>query len=122
MATLHEWGGASAPPNILPFPQTKRALRHCNSGMDAAGFLSLLLITRDGEAIPANVVRFDEPDGPKLPENTPALMLALALYAAMPKHTRESVESQIRCMAFAQSAGPSVRQLFHLLCSPREAK
>ena len=52
---------------ILRFPQTQRAIRHYETGMNAAGLLSLLLLDREGETTPANVERIDGSDNAALP-------------------------------------------------------
>ncbi len=104
-------GGASAPPTVLPFPQTKRALRHYRSGMDAAGFLSLLLLERDGEAIPANVQRFDEPDGASLPDRMPELLLAVLIWSGLPTKQRDRIQYIVRGMAYAEHPDPRAARL-----------
>ena len=60
-------GGASAPPIVLTFPDRHgtRPVR-AEIDMSSAGFLSLLLMEGKGEMIPANVHRFDEPEGEKV--------------------------------------------------------
>lgn len=104
-----------AAPNVLPFPQTKRALRHYSTGMDAAGFLSLMLMERSGERIPANVVRFDEPEGAGQPERSPALLLAVLMFSAFSKRQQEQVRRWIRGMAYSNDPDPVAVQLGHML-------
>jgi len=114
MATLPNDGGTSVPPTILPFPD-RGGGRHREVGMDAAGFLSLLLLDRDGEAIPTNVQRFDEPEGGTLPSRTPELLLAMLVWSELPAKRKENVRRAIRCMAYADKADPSAVQLNNLL-------
>lgn len=108
-------GGASAPPTVLPFPQTKKALRLYSSGMDAAGLLSLLLMDRDGEQIPGNVERFDEPNGPSMPPRTPSFILAMLMFETLPATQRKRVRTLVRGMAYAQDAHPEAIQLHNAL-------
>lgn len=86
---------------VLPFPQTRNALCHYRTNMAAAGFLSLLLLEREGEAVPGNVQRFDEPNGTGLPAPSPELMLGLLILEALPAKQREQVGRRLRCMAYA---------------------
>jgi hypothetical protein len=108
-------GGASASHTILPFPQTKRALRHGRTNTQAAGFLSLLLMEREGEAVPANVQRFDEPDGPILPDRSPQLLLALLLWSQLPATKKERVKQTLRCMVYGDNPDPDALRLHNLL-------
>lgn len=108
-------GGASAPSNVLPFPQTKRALWHYSHGMDAAGFLSLLELDRDNKPIPANVRRFDEPDGPGLPEGSAVMLLAVLMLDAMTEKQRERVRRIVRGMAYGPNPSPHALQLHNAL-------
>jgi hypothetical protein len=102
--------------NVLPFPQTARAIGHYNSGMDAAGLLSLLLLDRDGEPPPENVRRFDNLDVQKEPiAQSPELMLALLAWGALPKKKRDSIRSTVRCEAYGSRAGPAAVGLHNLL-------
>ena len=114
MATLPNDGGASASPTILRFPD-RGGGRHRAVGMDAAGFLSLLLLERDGEAIPTNVRRLDEPTGGTLPSRTPELLLAMLVWSELPARGKENIRRAIRCMAYADKADPSAIQLNNLL-------
>jgi hypothetical protein len=106
---------ASAPSNVLPFPQTKRALWHRSRGMDAAGYLSLLQLEREGEAFPANVQRLDEPNGAALPERSPELLLALLIWDSLPAKQRERVKQSLRCLAYGKPADPCAVKLNNLL-------
>lgn len=100
MDALRNNGGASAPPTVLPFPQTARALRRRRTGMSASGYLSLLLMEREGEAIPVNVVRFDEPDGVMLPTKSPELLMLLLIFSQLPSAKQDHIKKTIRCMAY----------------------
>lgn len=101
---------------VLPFPE-----RHGDRpvqreiGMDAAGFLRLLLLDREGEPIPANVRRFDEPNGAKSPNRSPELLLALCIWNALPAKQRESVKSVVRGMAYSEPFDPDAVMLNNLL-------
>jgi hypothetical protein len=83
--------------------------------MDAAGFLSLLLLERDGEAIPANVQRFDEPDGAELPSRSPALMLAMLMFETLPAKKRDRIRQTVRGLAYSQDPFPDAVALNNAL-------
>jgi hypothetical protein len=83
--------------------------------MDAAGFLSLLLLERDGEAIPANVQRFDEPDGAELPSRSPALMLAMLLFDALSAKQRDRIRQTVRGLAYSKDPMPDAVALNNAL-------
>jgi hypothetical protein len=108
-------GGAQTSPVVLPFPQTRRAIRHYETGMDAAGFLSLQLLERDGGKIPANVQRFDEPEGKVIPSQSPELLFALLVWNALPRQKKEGVKATVRVLAYEQNASPAAVQLNNLL-------
>lgn len=112
-----EHGGAERPSNVLPFLQTKRALRHYNTGMSAAGDLSLLLLDREGEAIPAIVTRVAEPNGPEMPPPNAALMLAVLMLEALPAKQRERVRRIVRGMAYSEQPPEAAIQLHNVLRS-----
>lgn len=105
----------SAPPTVLPFPQTRVTRRRVRSSMEAAGFLSLLLLDREGEAIPTNVQRIDEPDGMELPDRSPTLMLAVLIFEALPAKKRERIRRIVRGMAYAQDPLPDAVRLHNVL-------
>ena len=103
--------------SVLPFPphRAKRGRKRKREGMEAAGFLTLMLMDRDGEDIPANVQRMDEPQGETMPERTPELLLALMLWGELSARKRESICQQARCMAYATKPDPAAVQLHNLL-------
>ena len=101
--------------DVLPFPQTRKALKHHETGMSAAGFLSLLLLDRDGQTVPANVQRFDEPEGPMLPERTPAFMLMMLIFEGLPKPQRDRIRQIIRGLAYSEHPLPEAVQLHNAL-------
>jgi hypothetical protein len=100
---------------VLPFPQTRKAIRHYETGMGAAGFLSLQLMERDGEAVPANVRRYDQLEGGAIPSQSPELLLALCIWGTLPPQKKESVKATVRALAYARNASPSAVQLHNLL-------
>jgi hypothetical protein len=102
-------------PAVLPLNAKAVRGTRTRAGMSAAGFLSLLLMEREGEAIPDNVQRFDEPEGPLLPERSPELLLALLLYAQLSPKKRDSIRSAIRGLAYGEVLDPAALQLNNLL-------
>ena len=105
--------------NVLPFPQTPKALKLYHTSMGAAGFLALLLCDRSGEPIPENVQRFDEPNGTTFPEQSPALLLALLLWGEIPKARRKRIESTLRGLIYCEKPNPAAVQLHNLLSRRR---
>jgi hypothetical protein len=101
--------------DVLPFPQTAEALRHYRTDMQAAGYLSLLLMDRSEEAIPANVQRFDEPEGMTLPARTPAFILLMLIYDGLPKRQRDRIKRLVRGMAYSDRPLPEAVQLHNAL-------
>jgi hypothetical protein len=101
--------------DVLPFPQTAEALRHYETDMEAAGFLSLLLMDRREEAIPANVQRFDEPQGMTLPPRTPAFILLMLIFEGLPKRRRDRIKRLVRGMAYSERPLPEAVQLHNAL-------
>lgn len=99
---------------VLPFPQTKKALRLYHSGMDAAGFLSLIMMEQAGETPPTNVCRLDglEQD---LPERSPELLLALMLWEQLPAPNRDSIRRAVRGMAYGDKPDPCAVRLNNAL-------
>jgi hypothetical protein len=83
--------------------------------MDAAGFLSLLLLERDGQPIPAKVARFDEPKGPTLPDRSPELLLAMLLWCELSPQKQARIKRAVRCMAYADPPDPCALQLRNML-------
>ena len=102
--------GARTPPAVLPFPQTTRVLDHYSSSMDTAGFLTLLLWDREGEPIPSNVQRIDEPGGPTFPSRGPAFLLAMLIWEGLPDERRERIKCLVRGMAYSEHPIPEAVQ------------
>jgi hypothetical protein len=99
---------------VLPFPQTKRAIRHYETGMDAAGLLSLLLMDREGEPAPENVKRFDRLDESRADEFDKA-MLSLLVFSVLTPKQKERIRSAVRCQAYGTDANGSVIRLHNIL-------
>lgn len=100
---------------VLSFPQTAKAKRLYHSRMDGAGFLRLLLMEREGEALPENVQRIDEPDGVTHPEKSATLLLALLVMQQLPKAKQEALKATLRCMAYGRRPDPCAVQLLNVL-------
>lgn len=103
---------------ILPFPQSPSAVRRHNrtEGLTTtAGLLSLLLLDRDGEPIPANVQRFDEPEGAQLPERSPELLLCLLIFNGLPQKRRDQIRRGVRALAYSGRPDPVVVSLNNML-------
>jgi hypothetical protein len=67
--------------------------------MDAAGLLSLLLMDRDGEPIPANVERFDG-YGAEQPSKSPELLFALLIWSVLTANQQDRIRRQLRGMVY----------------------
>ena len=93
---------------VLPFPKYGGRKRRAE-GMGAAGLLSLLLLEREGESIPANVERIDKPQ--EALTRSPELLLALAVFGSLPKRQRDRVQSTIRCLAYGANRNPDAVML-----------
>ena len=111
MATLHHNGGASAPPNVLPFPQTARALRHHNTGMSTAGVCSLIHFKMDA---PANVELFDHHRPDPGMARSPELALFLALYSTLNIGQQCDVQGALKRLC-RDGDGPSARAALDFL-------
>ncbi len=114
MAATRTNGGDSAPPIVLPFPQSKVRRKRVRGSMEAAGLLSLLLLDREGIDAPPLVVRFDQQEA-LVPEPSAALMLAHLIWAGLPKRPQEAIRSAVRCAAFGQNSAPAAVELHNLL-------
>ena len=108
-------GGTAMSATILPFPPTRRRVRKRHYVDHGAGFLTLQLLERDGEAIPANVQRIDEPDGPQLPERSPDLLLALFVWGELSAKKRDKIKGHLRCLAYRDQPDPCAVRLLNLL-------
>ena len=111
-------GGASAPSNVLRFPQTGIVRQRRRESMGAAGLLALSLLDREGEAIPANVERFDGL-GETPASRSPELLLALLIWSTLPPTKREDVRGSIRALAFGSTADDAAVRLHKLLSGRR---
>lgn len=102
MAARHTEGGASAPSNVLAFPERNKGRIRRSQSIEAAGEISLRMLARDGEAQPPNVKRLDwhGNDDDSLPERTPALLLALCIFYGLSAKRREDVREKLRSYAF----------------------
>lgn len=105
----------SAPPTVLPFPQERVRRKHARASMDAAGFLTLLIMDRENEPTPANVQRIDEPDGPEFPSKSAALMLAILIFEALTPMQRERIKRTVRGLAYTADPLLEARQLQNVL-------
>lgn len=104
-------GGASAPLNVLPFPQTARALRHYHTGMGAAGICALRTFDM---AAPANVELFDDHrPGPSM-ERSPELALFLALYSTLNVGQCNDIRLALKRLC-RDGDGPAARTALDLL-------
>lgn len=101
MATRHMEGGASALPNVLPFPVRNTGRIRRSRSMMSAGKCALLIIEREGEDAPANVVRIDVPKPPAPVERSPMLLLTLCLYFEASAKAREGIKRNLRGMAYS---------------------
>jgi high-affinity K+ transport system ATPase subunit B len=109
---------------VLCFPPVKKGRRRHSKSMDAAGDLTLLLLERDGELIPGNVVRLKYPNWPetRVPEITPALFLALMVYEQLSQRRRQSILRMTRFLAFeGDRAAAKVQNLLRLSSETRRS-
>lgn len=111
MMTCSINGGASAPPNVLPFPQTARALSHHESGMAAAGVCSLIYYRQEP---PPNVELFDSHRHAPDMERSPELALFLALYSTLNDGQRNDAKQALKRLC-RDGDGPSARTALDFL-------
>ena len=99
MATNANTGGATALPIVLAFPpRNKGRIRRSNSIL-SMGKCVLIGMEGRGEPIPANVVRFDQPNAPAPVTRSPALLLALAVYLSASNRQREATRRALSLLA-----------------------
>lgn len=105
--------------DVLPFPQKNKGRVRKIRSMDAAGLLSLMIMERDGEAVPENVERFDEPGGADLPDRSPELLLATFIWQVLTVEQQDRILSPLRCMAYSKLPDPYALQIYNLLTGKR---
>jgi hypothetical protein len=101
---------------VLTFPErNKGRKRRCNS-MDAAGCLSLLIADRDGDEIPTNVQRIDEPTGRLLPSRSDELLFALCIWQVLEPSQKERIEATLRPLAYSgRASDEGALKLYNML-------
>jgi hypothetical protein len=105
--------------DVLTFPQTQKALKRRRKGMGAAGLLTMMIMERDGEAVPENVARFDQPDGAELPNKSAELLLATLLWSVLTAEQQDQILSSLRMMAYGNPVDRDALQLHNLLTGKR---
>jgi len=121
MATRHDTGGASAPPNVLPFPQRNKGRIRRSHSLDAAGELILNHMAQHGEAQPVNVARLTPLPEPTPIVQTPELLLAVSIWASVPKAKKADILSQLRFVGFTTRC-PHALALVAMLDGGRAAR
>ncbi len=106
-------------PKVVCLRPPKKGRVRLSKSMDAAGDLSLMLMYRNAEPIPECVTRLFNRGWPErtLPEQSPALLLALTVYGQLSKRKQQSVHRMALHLAF--EGNPSAGQLLNLLRGPK---
>lgn len=86
---------------VLAFPPRNKGRIRKTQGLETMGRLVLSVLQRDGEAVPANVVCIDEPEGPdtSMVEKSEPVLLALCVYAELAKAQKKSIIDQLGFLA-----------------------
>lgn len=105
--------------DVLAFPRRDKGRVRKRRSMDAAGLLSLMIMERDGEAVPENVERFDQPDGAELPKRTADLLFATLIWNVLSVEQQDRIRSTLRTMAYGSPADGYGLQLHNLLTGRR---
>lgn len=88
--------------NVLTFPERNKGRVRKTRSMEAGGELILNIMARQGESEPDNVSRIRPMPEPAVVERSPALLLAVAVWASVPADRQDDVRRQIRYVASAQ--------------------
>jgi len=107
-------GGVSASPNVLPFPQRNKGRIRKTQSIEAGGELMLNNMARLGEDEPVNIERIRPLPEPSPIERSPALLLAITIWATVPADRQDEVRGQIRYIASAEHC-PHALALLRLL-------
>lgn len=118
MTALAAKGGASPHPNVLPFPQRNKGRIRKTQSIEAAGELILNHMARLGEAEPVNIARIRSMPEPTPIERSPAMLLAITIWASIPADKQADLRAQIRYIASAEHC-PHALALSRLLGDDR---
>lgn len=107
-------GGASVP-SIAALPSPRRGRVRKSQGMNAAGLISLSLLDREGEAVPANIARIDRAGdlGPR--PLSAELLLARLIFMTLPDDQQSRIRQLLRSMVFERDPDPAAIQLHDML-------
>jgi hypothetical protein len=116
MATKHDNSVAHrAPQSPIPtLPPVMKGRKRAAKSMDAAGECSLLLLSREGREIPANVVRLAPLPKPTEPVRSLEMAFLLTIYCNMPPEQRDKIKGSARASAEA-SRDPDFLGLIQML-------
>ena len=91
-----------AHPDVLPFPKRNKGRVRNTESMGAAGELLLSQMARLGDREPANIARIQPLPEPTPLERSPAMLLAVTLWASVPPDRKADLIGQIRYIASAE--------------------
>lgn len=111
-------GGASAPPNVLPFPQRNKGRIRKTQSIEASGEFILNHMAQLGEPKPVNIERIRPLPEPSPIERSPELLLAITIWASVPADRQADLRRQIRYIASAERC-PHALALTRLLAEGR---
>ena len=94
--------GASASPNVLPFPKRNKGRIRKTRCIEAGGEFILNHMALCGEAEPANVARIRPMPEPSPVERSPAMLLAVTVWTSVPADRQANLLGQIRYIASAE--------------------
>lgn len=92
----------------------RRGRKRAVESLDAAGELSLLILARDGEAEPDNVVRMKPLPPPTPMQRSPETLLLIFLWMELAPERRQSILARLRLQAF-EARCPDALALYELL-------
>lgn len=109
MTQIQNEGGASAPPDVIQFPNRNRGRVRKSRSLLAMGRCSVTLMEREGHVIPSNVADIQlkrrEPD---IDDGRLALRLALAVYAKLGAGEKMEIQDAARMYARQMTASEAM--------------
>lgn len=94
-------GGASAPSNVLTFPQRNRGRVRRSESIRTMGEVMLVQFADQGIPQPSNVERIEPLPEPTPIERSPEMVLILSLFCNLPVRQQREVKRRLRTNAIA---------------------
>lgn len=85
---------------VLAFPQRNKGRIRNSHSIFSMGRCIMSRLEADGETIPANVARFDQPKPPSPVTRSPVMLLAICLYFEASPKARESIRRSLSLLAY----------------------